>query len=232
MDYDFTANVEKDFDQVASGEQEWNKVIGEFYSPFHKKVEEVLHDGNFSRVSKEIGVDPEGNVIMAKFGKFGPFIQKGEGENAQFASLAKGQLIENITLAEALKLFELPRTVGKYKGVPVIATKGRFGPYIKYGDKNVSLPKGKDPVKVNLEDCIALIDASEGNTTENPVIMEFKDSDIQVINGRYGPYIKAGGSNYRLPKDTDAATLTEEACKEIIENSKPTAKGRRRFKKS
>ncbi len=232
MDYDFTANVEKDFDQVASGEQEWNKVIGEFYSPFHKKVEEVLHDGNFSRVSKEIGVDPEGNVIMAKFGKFGPFIQKGEGENAQFASLAKGQLIENITLAEALKLFELPRTVGEYKGVPVIATKGRFGPYIKYGDKNVSLPKGKDPVKVNLEDCIALIDASEGNTTENPVIMEFKDSDIQVINGRYGPYIKAGGSNYRLPKDTDAATLTEEACKDIIENSKPTAKGRRRFKKS
>ena len=232
MDYDFTANVEKDFDQVASGEQEWNKVIGEFYSPFHKKVEEVLHDGNFSRVSKEIGVDPEGNVIMAKFGKFGAFIQKGEGENAQFASLAKGQLIENITLAEALKLFELPRTVGEYKGVPVIATKGRFGPYIKYGDKNISLPKGKDPVRVSLEDCVALIDASEGNTTENPVIMEFKDSDIQVINGRYGPYIKAGGSNYRLPKGTDAAALTEEACKEIIENSKPTAKGRRRFKKS
>ena len=232
MDYDFTANVEQDFDKIAGGGQEWNKVISEFYSPFHKKVEEVLHDGNYSRVTREIGVDPEGNTVTAKFGKYGPFIQKGEGEGAQFASLAKGQLIENITLAEALKLFELPRTVGEHNGVDVIAMKGRFGPYLKYGDKNVSLPKGKDPVKISLQECVELIEAAAGKTEANPPIADFKDSGIQVINGRYGPYIKSGNSNYRIPKSTDASTLTEEMCKDIIEKSKPTAKGHRRFKKA
>ena len=232
MDYDFTANVEQDFDKIAGGRQEWNKVISEFYSPFHKKVEEVLHDGNYSRVTREIGVDPEGNTVTAKFGKYGPFIQKGEGEGAQFASLAKGQLIENITLAEALKLFELPRTVGEHNGVDVIAMKGRFGPYLKYGDKNVSLPKGKDPVKISLQECVELIEAAAGKTEANPPIADFKDSGIQVINGRYGPYIKSGNSNYRIPKSTDASTLTEEMCKDIIEKSKPTAKGHRRFKKA
>ena len=114
----------------------------------------------------------------------------------------------------------------------VIAAKGRFGPYIKYGEKNLSLPRGKDPLKVTLKECEDLIDADDRKVPENPVIAEFKDSDIQVINGRYGPYIKAGGANYRIPKGTDSATLTEEACKEIISNSKPTAKGNRRFKKS
>ncbi len=232
MDYDFTANVEKDFDQIAGGEQKWNKVISEFYSPFHKKVEEVLHDGNYSRVTREIGVDPEGNKVTAKFGKYGPFIQKGEGEGAQFASLAKGQLIENITLAEALKLFELPRTVGEHNGVDVIAMKGRFGPYLKYGDKNISLPKGKDPVKISLQECVELIEAAAGKTEANPLIADYKDSGIQVINGRYGPYIKSGNSNYRIPKGTDASTLTEEMCKDIIEKSKPTSKGHRRFKKA
>ena len=232
MDYDFTANVEIEFDHIAGGEQKWNKVIEEFYSPFHKKVEEVLHDGNYSRVSREIGVDPDGNKVIAKFGKFGPFIQKGEGEGAQFASLAKGQLIENITLADALKLFELPRTVGEYEGISIVAMKGRYGPYIKYGDKNYSLPKGKDPLKVSVEDCVALIEAGEGKGEANPVIADFKDSGIQVINGRYGPYLKCDGSNYRIPKGTDAASLTEDACKEIIKNSKSTSQGHRRFKKS
>ena len=232
MDYDFTANVEKDFDQIAGGEQKWNKVISEFYSPFHKKVEEVLHDSNYSRVTREIGIDPEGNKVTAKFGKYGPFIQKGEGEGAQFASLAKGQLIENITLPEALKLFELPRTVGEHNGVDVIAMKGRFGPYLKYGDKNVSLPKGKDPVKISLQECVELIEAAAGKTEAYPLIADYKDSGIQVINGRYGPYIKSGNSNYRIPKGTDASTLTEEMCKDIIEKSKPTSKGHRRFKKA
>ena len=232
MDYDFTANVEKDFDQIAGGDLEWNKVIGEFYTPFHKKVEEVLHDGNFSRVSREIGVTPDGFKLTAKFGKYGPFIQKGEGESAQYASLGKGQLIENITLADAIKLFELPRTVGEYKGLEVIATKGRFGPFIKFGDKNFSLPRGKDPLKVTLEECVTLIDAGMDKNPANSVIAEFKGSGIQVLDGRYGPYIKANGSNYKIPRGTDASTLTEEACKDIIENSKPTAKGHRQFKKS
>lgn len=232
MGYDFTANVEKEFDQIAGGNLVWNDVIGAFYTPFHKKVDEVLHDGNYSHVSKELGTDSEGNKITAKFGKFGPYIQKGEGEKAQYASLGKDQLIENITLEDALKMFQLPRTVGEYNGVEVIALKGRFGPFLKYGERNFSIPRGKDPLKITLDECAAIIEDGLSKTAANSVMAEYKDSDIQVINGRYGPYIKHAGSNYKIPKETDAATLTEAACLEIINNSKPTEKGRRHFKKS
>lgn len=232
MGYDFTANVEKEFDQIADGNLVWNDVIGAFYTPFHKKVDEVLHDGNYSHVSKELGTDSEGNKITAKFGKFGPYIQKGEGEKAQYASLGKDQLIENITLEDALKMFQLPRTVGEYNGVEVIALKGRFGPFLKYGDRNFSIPRGKDPLKITLDECAAIIEDGLSKTAANSVMAEYKDSDIQVINGRYGPYIKHAGSNYKIPRETDAATLTEAACLEIINNSKPTEKGRRHFKKS
>ena len=232
MGYDFTANVEKEFDQIADGNLVWNDVIGAFYTPFHKKVDEVLHDGNYSHVSKELGTDSEGNKITAKFGKFGPYIQKGEGEKAQYASLGKDQLIENITLEDALKMFQLPRTVGEYNGVEVIALKGRFGPFLKYGDRNFSIPRGKDPLKITLDECAAIIEDGLSKTAANSVMAEYKDSDIQVINGRYGPYIKHAGSNYKIPKETDAATLTEAACLEIINNSKPTEKGRRHFKNS
>lgn len=232
VDYDFTANVEKDFDQIAGGNLVWNEVIAGFYSPFHKKVEEVLNDGNYSHVSKDLGTDGDGNRFVAKFGKFGPFIQKGEGENVQYASLGKGQLIEDLALEDALKLFQLPRTVGKYKDVDVVALKGRFGPFIKYGDKNFSIPRGKDPLTITLEECSGIIEEGLNKSAANPVMAEYKDSDIQVINGRYGPYIKHAGSNYKIPKGTDAARLTEEACLEIINNSKPTEKGRRRYKKS
>lgn len=232
MGYDFTANVEKEFDQIADGNLVWNDVIGAFYTPFHKKVDEVLHDGNYSHESKELGTDSEGNKITAKFGKFGPYIQKGEGEKAQYASLGKDQLIENITLEDALKMFQLPRTVGEYNGVEVIALKGRFGPFLKYGDRNFSIPRGKDPLKITLDECAAIIEDGLSKTAANSVMAEYKDSDIQVINGRYGPYIKHAGSNYKIPKETDAATLTEAACLEIINNSKPTEKGRRHFKKS
>ncbi|MDO4843756.1 MAG: type I DNA topoisomerase [Bacteroidales bacterium] len=232
MGYDFTANVEKEFDQIADGNLVWNDVIGAFYTPFHKKVDEVLHDGNYSHVSKELGTDSEGNKITAKFGKFGPYIQKGEGEKAQYASLGKGQLIENITLEDALKMFQLPRTVGEYNGIQVVARKGPYGAFLKYGDRNFSIPRGKDPLKITLDECAAIIEDGLSKTAANSVMAEYKDSDIQVINGRYGPYIKHAGSNYKIPKETDAATLTEAACLEIINNSKPTEKGRRRFKKS
>ena len=131
-----------------------------------------------------------------------------------------------------MKLFQLPRTVGDYKGVEVVAMKGRFGPYLKYGDQNFSLPRGKDPMKVTIEECGEIIEQGMEKVTASPVIAEFPDSDIQVLNGRYGPYIKHGGSNYRIPKGTDATTLTESACLDLINNSKPTEKSRRRFKKS
>ena len=228
LDYNFTASVEQDFDKIAKGELQWNSVIAEFYEPFHQKVEATLSNREYSHVSRELGIDPkDGQPLTARFGQYGPYVQKGEGEGRQFASLAPGQLIESITLEEALKLFELPRTVGQFEGIDIICTKGRFGPYIKYGDKNISLPKGTDPLKVDFETCINIIKESAIKKTGS-VIVEFKDSDIQVIDGTYGPYIKHAGSNFKLPKGTDAASLTEDMCKEIIATSEPTGRKKRR----
>ena len=228
LDYKFTAHVEEDFDKIADGELIWNGVISDFYGPFHNTVQETMSSKEYSNVSRELGVDPsDGQPLVARFGQYGPYVQKGDGENKQYASLAPGQLIESITLAEALKLFELPRTVGQLGGIDIICTKGRFGPYLKYGDKNISLPRGTDPLKVDLDTCISLINDSLNNT-KGGIIVEYKDSDIQVIDGSYGPYIKHAGNNYKLPKGTDPATLTEEKCKEIISSSEPTSRKKRR----
>lgn len=228
LDYGFTANVEKDFDQIAEGELVWNKVIADFYGPFHNRIKETLSNREYSNVSREIGVDPkDGQPLVARFGQYGPYVQKGDGDNKQYASLVPGQLIESITLEEALKLFELPRTVGQHNGIDIICTKGRFGPYIKYGDKNISLPRGTDPLKVDLDTCIRIIEDIM-NKKAGGIIAEYKESDIQVIDGNYGPYIKHAGSNYKIPKGTDPATLTEDKCKEIIENSEPTGRKKRR----
>jgi DNA topoisomerase-1 len=161
------------------------------------------------------------------FGQYGPYVQKGDGDSKQYASLVPGQLIESITLEDALKLFELPRTVGQHEGIDIICTKGRFGPYIKYGDKNISLPRGTDPLKVDFETCVKLIAESAEKKTGG-IISEYKDSDIQVISGAYGPYIKHAGSNYKLPKGTDPSTLTEEKCKEIIASTEPTGRKKKR----
>lgn len=233
LGYDFTANVEKDFDQIADGKLIWNNVIGQFYTPFHKKVEEVLNDKEYSHVSRDLGNDPtDGEPIVAKFGQYGPYIQKGEGDKRQYAHLAPGQLIESITLEDAIKLFLLPKTVGQYNGIDIIATKGKFGPYLKYGDKNVSLPRGKDPLTVTLDECIAVIEANAEKANANTVLADYTESGIQVIDGRYGPYLKQDGKNYKIPKGTDVAALTEEKCKEIIEASEPTKRtARRKFTK-
>ena len=231
MDFDFTANVEKDFDDIAEGGKEWNEVISNFYGPFHQRVEETLNDRQYSHVEKEIGTDPaDGKKIIAKFGQYGPYVQKGEGDDRQYASLAKGQLIETLTLEEAVRLFQLPRTVGQMDGIDVIVTKGKYGPYIKYGDKNVSLPKGTDPMSVDLDSCTALINATQEKQGPQ-AIKEFSASGISVLDGRYGPYIKQAGSNYKIPKGTDASSLTEEDCLKIISESAPTTRKFRRYKK-
>ena len=232
MNYDFTANVEKSFDSIAEGELVWNEVIADFYGPFHKKVEESLSDGQFSHVERNIGTDPsDGQPIIARFGQYGPYVQKGEGEKRIYATLPKGMLIENITLQEALKLFELPRTVGQKDGVDVVVLKGRYGPYIKFGDKNIALPRGTDPLKVSLEACEKIISEASDGKAANPVIMEFKDKDISVLNGRYGPYIKHAGSNYKIPKGTKAEALTLEECLKIVSGSAPAARKFVRYKK-
>ena len=228
LDYGFTANVEKDFDKIAEGELPWNSVISEFYSPFHGKVQEALSSKEYSNVSRELGIDPkDGQLLVAKFGQYGPYVQKGEGDHKQYASLAPGQLIESITLEDALKLFELPRTVGQHEGIDIICTKGRFGPYIKYGDKNVSLPKGTDPMTIDFDTCVKLITENAAKKT-GAILAEYHDSDIQVIDGAYGPYIKHAGNNYRIPKGTETSALTEDKCKEIIANSEPTGRKKKR----
>ena len=228
LDYGFTANVEKDFDKIAEGDLVWNNVISDFYGPFHGKVEETLSNKEYSHVSRELGNDPsDGQPLVARFGQYGPYVQKGEGDNKQYASLAPGQLIESITLEEALKLFELPRKVGQHEGIDIICTKGRFGPYIKYGDKNISLPRGTDPLKVDLDTCIKLIEDSANKKTGS-IIFEFNSGRTQVLNGAYGPYIKHEGSNYKIPKGVDAETLTEDKCNEIIASTEPTGRKKRR----
>ena len=228
LDYGFTANVEQDFDRIADGESEWNGVISDFYGPFHTRIQETLSSREYNNISRELGTDPkDGQPLVARFGQYGPYIQKGEGDNKQYASLAPGQLIESITLEDALKLFDLPRNVGQHNGIDIICTKGRFGPYMKYGDKNISLPRGTDPLTVDLPTCIKLIEDSL-NKTAGGIIAEYKDSDIQVIDGSYGPYIKHAGSNYKIPKGTDPATLTEDKCKEIISTSEPTGRKKKR----
>ena len=232
MDYDFTANVEKDFDQIAEGKKQWSQVISDFYKPFHVKVESAISNRQYSHIEREIGIDPtDGKMITARLGQFGPYVQKGDGDDRQSASLGKGQIIENLTLEEAVKLFNLPRIVGEFNGEEIVATKGRFGPYLKYGDQNVSLPRGKDPLKISLNECIALIadNAAKKEAVAEP-IHEWPGSDIAVVNGRYGPYIKHDNKNYRIPKDMSAESLTEEICKQIISGSEPTARKGRRFK--
>ena len=231
MSYDFTAAVEKDFDRIASGEIEWNGVIRQFYGPFHGKVEDALGEGHVRGLSREIGLAPDGEMLTAKFGQYGAYIQKGPSEKRQFASLEKGQLIETITIEEALALFKLPRTVGKMDGEDIVVNKGKFGPYIKYGTRNVSLPKGIDPMKVTLAECEALVRESLSKPAANTPLKEFPESGISVMNGMYGAYIKFDGRNYRLPKDVDPETLDEQACKAIIEGTQPTSRGRRRFTK-
>ena len=231
MDYDFTANVEKDLDKIANGELAWNSVISSFYYPFHKKVEDSINDGQYNRISREIGTAPDGELLVARFGRFGAYVQKGDPEKKQFATLGKGQLIETITLEEALKLFELPRNLGQIDGVDVIVTKGKFGPYLKFGDKNIALPRGVNPMKVNLEECRDIISQASEKVAANAVMAEFKDGEIQVINGRFGPYIKSNGNNYKIPKGVDATSLTLDKCQEIIDSAGNDRKKPVRFKK-
>ncbi len=228
LDYNFTANVETDFDMVAAGKKAWNDVISQFYSPFHQRTESVLSEKVYTHVEKELGIAPDGQKVVAKYGQYGPYVQKGEGDSKAYANIPTGMLIENMTLADALKLFELPRTVGTIDGTDVIATTGRFGPYLKFGTKNISLPRGKNPLAITLEECSELI-AKASEKAAGPIAQW---GDIQVLEGTYGPYIKCNGSNYKLPKGTDPKTLTEEQCRTIIESSSPTQrKGFRRRSK-
>ena len=233
LDYGFTAKVEADFDKVAAGELVWNDMISLFYGSFHKQVEDTLRENVHTNAERTLGTDPAtGKIMTVRLGKFGPLVQKGANDDPdkQFASLRKGQLIETVTLEEALKLFELPRTVGEYEGKPVVSAIGRFGPYIRYNGKFVSLGKSYDPYTVDLETSVRLIREHEKKEAEK-FIASFPEQDIQVLNGRFGAYIKHAGENYKIPKGTDAGSLTPEGCLEIIRSAKPSGGKNRKSKK-
>ncbi|MBQ0025179.1 MAG: type I DNA topoisomerase [Bacteroidales bacterium] len=219
LDYGFTAKVEEDLDKIESGKIPWNRSIAEFYDKFIAEVGKSLEDKSYTNAKRELGTDPaSGKPVIARIGKFGPLVQKGSNDDPekQFISLPKGVLIENVTLEEALKLFELPRlprNIGSYKGLDIVASTGRFGPYIKYDGKFISIGKGGDPFTITEEEAVALIEAAARKSLP---IADFKDSGIQVLHGRYGAYIKQGGNNYKIPKGVEAESLTESQCLEII----------------
>lgn len=228
MDYNFTANVEKEFDDIAEGLEQWNKVIADFYGPFHKKVTETLESREKAKGEKLLGIDPaSGKNVFVKIGRFGSMVQIGDTdseEKPRFAGLRKGQSIESISLEEALKLFDFPRRVGEYEGEEMVVGLGRFGPYVLHKKKFFSLKKTQDPVTLTSDEAIALIEekrAGEANRT----IREFTERpDIKVLNGRYGPYIACGKENFKIPKGKIPASLTLEDCLEIIQNTAPSAK--------
>ena len=221
MDYNFTAKVEAEFDDIAEGKVKWNKEISDFYKIFHPTIENATKLRLEHKVGERIlGEEPStGRPVSVKIGRFGPVVQIGsadDNERPRFASLQKNQSIENITLEEALKLFELPRTVGEFEGETIIAAIGKFGPYIKHGKTFVSIPSSTTPQAITLEQAIALINAKR-NEAANKVLKTFdEDPDMQVLNGRFGVYICYKKANYKIPKGTDAASLTLEQCKAIV----------------
>lgn len=221
VDFGFTAKVEEQFDTVAEGKLLWNKVIDDFYKPFSKKVEDTLTGSRPANAERVIGNDPAtGKVVLVRLGRFGPLAQIGDSEDPEkrFVSLAKGQLLETITLTEALQLFALPRKVGEYNGHEIVASSGRFGPYIKYSGKFISIGKDFSPYTINLETSVRLIEENS-KKEEQRLIKSFEGEGIEILNGRFGAYIKKGKNNYKIPKGTDPASLELETVKKIIEET-------------
>ncbi len=226
VDYHFTAEVEEQFDEIAEGKLKWTGMIDSFYKPFHKTVTSTLEKKERKTGVRILGNHPEtGEPVTVRMGRFGPVAQIGEsgnGEKPRFASLSKNQLLETITLEEALNLFRLPRSLGEYEGDEIVAAVGRFGPFIRYKGKFFSLKKGiDDPHTITIERALELI-SEKNESDKKKVLKDF--GDILLLNGRYGPYLAKDKQNYRLPKGTDAEKLTKEDCIMIIENSDKSKK--------
>ena len=231
MDYNFTATVEKDFDDIADGKKEWRKVIDKFYLPFHKNIRQTQQTSQRTTGSRLLGVDPQsGKNVYAKIGRYGTLVQIGEtnsDEKPRFASMKKGQSIETITLKEALGLFALPRTLGTFEDKEVLVSIGKFGPYVRFGGKFYSLGKNDDPYEVTLERASEIIrikraaeEEKEAMKSLYPHEIGVKDGDAIVSNnGRFGPYLTYRGENFRLTKDVDPLTLSVEKAMEIIEKA-------------
>ncbi len=223
MDYHFTAKVEAQFDEIAKGMIEWTKMIHDFYSPFHLNVEDTLENSERATGERELGIHPvSGKKIIVRIGRFGPMVQVGDekedGEKPQFASLRGEQSINSITLEDALELFKLPRTLGEFESLTVKANIGRFGPYLQHGKAFISLKKEDDPMTIDLARAEELI-LIKREDDANKIIKIFPErEDLQLLNGRWGAYLKIGKDNYKLPKDIVVEDLTLEQCLEIAEN--------------
>lgn len=260
LDYNFTAKVEKEFDEIAEGGLDWRRMLAAFYEPFHEHVDDAEGETEYVRSERLLGVDPKtGKNVYARVGKFGPMVQLGDTpppapkgslasavkrsdeEKPKYASLLKGQMVATITLDEALALFELPRTLGEYEGKTVVAAVGRFGPYVRHDGKFTSLKvrEGDDPYTITLERAVELIEEKR-EAERNRVIRVYEAEDIQVLNGRWGPYIAHGGANYKIPKTLlatrEAASLTLDELKALIAEQQAagggTASKRPPFKRS
>jgi len=228
LDYNFTASVEEEFDEIAKGQRVWNDMIAEFYSPFHKQVEETLKVSKKVSGEKLLGKDPEtGKNVFVKLGRYGPLIQIGETdteEKPRFAGLLKGQSMETITLEEALELFNFPKTIGTYEDDDLVVGIGRYGPYIRHKGQFYSLKKTDDPASIQSDRAIELI-VEKRNKSTKKVIKEFKENEsLKVLNGRYGPYIALDKKNYRIPKGTEPESLSLEECMEIVKKAEAKKK--------
>lgn len=226
MDYNFTAKVEQEFDKIAEGKAEWNKEMKVFYQGFEPEVEKVMNARSEHKAGeRELGIDPAtGKPVFVKIGRFGPVVQIGTAEDEdkpRFSQLPSDKSMETITLDEALELFKLPRTVGQFEGTDVVIGAGRFGPYVLHNKKYVSLPKDENPMTITLDAAINLIQKKRLQEAQRHLKTFEEDANIEVMNGRYGPYIAYNGKNYRMPKalHEKASELTYEQCMDIVNNA-------------
>ena len=237
IDYNFTANVEKEFDEIADGRENWQSMMRDFYGKLEPMVDATLQEKNEYKVGERVlGEEPgTGKPVSVKIGRFGPMVQIGvanEAEKPRFAQLNKGQSIATITLEEALGLFKLPRTLGEFEGEAVTVGTGRFGPYVLHSKKYVSIPKDVDPMKIELEEAVRLIEERRKGEAASHLKSFAEDAELEVLNGRFGPYLKYKGINYKIPKTVkEPVGLTYDECMEIINNPQqskaPAKRGRK-----
>jgi DNA topoisomerase-1 len=233
LDYNFTAHVEEEFDVIADGKLEWTKMISSFYAPFHKTVEKTNAEKERASGEKILGVDPtSGKNVYVKIGRYGPMVQIGatdSEEKPRFAKLRAGQHMETMTLADALDLFKLPRTIGTFEDKEMSVAIGRFGPYIKHDGQFFSLPSTDDPYTVLEARGIEVIKDKRQKEIEKTIQVIRHDPEIKILKGRFGPYMTMDKNIYKIPKDKDPAKLTLEECLAIIEEEKKSPKKRRGF---
>ena len=224
INYNFTAAIEQDFDDIAGGKREWHAMIREFYDPFHARIEKNLDNKENFKGERLLGKDPiSGKNVYVKIGRFGPMVQLGESrgdEKPRFAGLKDEQRMDSITLDEAMELLAYPKEIGRYEDAPLILAVGRYGPYIKHKNAFYPVPKNTEISTITSEKAIGLIETSR-ERDRNKLIHDFPQEKIRVLNGRYGPYISHDGKNYKIPKHTDIEKLTAETCREIIRQSPP-----------